>query len=211
MMQRCTLRLLFVSLVLGVPASAQEPAEPLEARTSIAPLPILFYTPETKTALGAALTVFHRPAGSGEEARPSTLTPILIYTLENQVVAGVSGDHYWDEGANNARAGVSYLNFPDSFYGIGNDVSSDTDEDYTTESYSLEAGYLRQIRPGLRVGGLATFAHSTMLVNEFRVDVSSKQGTEFLLKQAEEFFFGEGGDLPPDFKPQESDAGDEEA
>ena len=54
-------------------------------------------------------------------------------------------------------------------------------------------------------------AHSTMLVNEFRVDVSSKQGTEFLLKQAEEFFFGEGGDLPPDFKPQESDAGDEEA
>ena len=55
-------------------------------------------------------------------------------------------------------------------------------------------------------------AHSTMLVNEFRIDVSSKQGTEFLLKQAEEFFFGEGSELPPDFQPVGSDAagGDEE-
>lgn len=54
-------------------------------------------------------------------------------------------------------------------------------------------------------------AHSTMLVNEFRIDVSSKQGTEFLLKQAEEFFFGEGSELPPDFKPVEEGAsgGDE--
>jgi Fe-S cluster biosynthesis and repair protein YggX len=42
-------------------------------------------------------------------------------------------------------------------------------------------------------------AHSTMLVNEFRIDVSSRQGTEFLLKQAEEFFFGDGGERPPDF------------
>lgn len=51
-------------------------------------------------------------------------------------------------------------------------------------------------------------AHSTMLVNEYRIDVSSRQGTEFLLKQAEEFFFGEGSELPPDFKPAEP--GDDE-
>lgn len=43
--------------------------------------------------------------------------------------------------------------------------------------------------------------HSTMLINEFRIDLASKQGTEFLLKQCEEFFFGEGGELPPDYKP----------
>ncbi|MBN8612929.1 MAG: oxidative damage protection protein [Deltaproteobacteria bacterium] len=39
-------------------------------------------------------------------------------------------------------------------------------------------------------------AHSTMLVNEYRIDVSSKSGTEMLLKQAEQFFFGDGGDKP---------------
>ncbi|MBX3271111.1 MAG: oxidative damage protection protein [Sandaracinaceae bacterium] len=44
--------------------------------------------------------------------------------------------------------------------------------------------------------------HSTMLINEFRLDLASKEGTSFLLKQCEEFFFGEGGELPPDFRPE---------
>ena len=44
--------------------------------------------------------------------------------------------------------------------------------------------------------------HSTMLINEFRVDVGSKQGIDFLLKECEKFFFGEGSSAPPDYKPQ---------
>lgn len=45
--------------------------------------------------------------------------------------------------------------------------------------------------------------HSKMLINEFRVDVSSREGTEFLLKECENFFFGEGSQLPPDYVPQQ--------
>jgi Fe-S cluster biosynthesis and repair protein YggX len=33
-------------------------------------------------------------------------------------------------------------------------------------------------------------AHSTMLINEYRIDLQSKEGTKFLLEQAEKFFFG---------------------
>lgn len=44
-------------------------------------------------------------------------------------------------------------------------------------------------------------AHSTMLINEYRVDLSSKSGTEFLLKQCEEFFFGSGGAMPEGYVP----------
>jgi Fe-S cluster biosynthesis and repair protein YggX len=52
-------------------------------------------------------------------------------------------------------------------------------------------------------------AHSTMLVNEYRIAVGTAQGREFLLKQCEEFFFGEGSELPPDFKPiEEGGSGD---
>lgn len=39
-------------------------------------------------------------------------------------------------------------------------------------------------------------AHSTMLVNEYRIDLSSKKGTEYLLQQCEEFFFGTGAQMP---------------
>ncbi len=48
-------------------------------------------------------------------------------------------------------------------------------------------------------------AHSTMLINEYRLDLSSKQGTEFLLKQAEAFFFGDGGAKPEGYVPPTPD------
>ena len=44
--------------------------------------------------------------------------------------------------------------------------------------------------------------HSKMLINEFRLDLVSPQGQEFLMQQMEEYFFGEGAKLPPDFVPQ---------
>ncbi len=50
-------------------------------------------------------------------------------------------------------------------------------------------------------------AHSTMLVNEYRIDVSSKSGTEMLLKQAESFFFGDGGAKPEGYVPEGSTGG----
>lgn len=48
-------------------------------------------------------------------------------------------------------------------------------------------------------------SHSTMLVNEYRMDVSSKGDTERLLKHCEEFFFGEGGSLPDEYRPPGAD------
>lgn len=136
------------------------------ARVSIAPLPIIFYTPETNTAIGALVSIFRRSPGSTDESRPSTLTPVFIYTIEKQIIVEVSGGHYWDDEANNVNAGFSYVKFPGLFYGIGNDVSNDDDENYTTESYSVNVGYLRRVRPHLRVGGEVAFGHSRLLERE---------------------------------------------
>ena len=41
--------------------------------------------------------------------------------------------------------------------------------------------------------------HSTMLVNEYRVDVMSASGREFLLKECDKYFFGEGSSAPKEF------------
>ena len=46
--------------------------------------------------------------------------------------------------------------------------------------------------------------HSKMIVNEYRVDLTSPAGRELLLEEAERFFFGEGAQLPPDFVPPPS-------
>ena len=44
--------------------------------------------------------------------------------------------------------------------------------------------------------------HMKMLMNEYRLNLATKESQEFLIKQMEEYFFGPGSALPPEFKPQ---------
>ena len=39
------------------------------------------------------------------------------------------------------------------------------------------------------------------IMNEYRLNLGTKQAQEFLLQQMEAFFFGEGAALPPDYVP----------
>jgi Fe-S cluster biosynthesis and repair protein YggX len=40
-----------------------------------------------------------------------------------------------------------------------------------------------------------------MIMNEYRLNLGQPEAQEFLLKQMEEYFFGEGAELPPDYVP----------
>jgi Fe-S cluster biosynthesis and repair protein YggX len=44
--------------------------------------------------------------------------------------------------------------------------------------------------------------HQTMLINEYRLSPIEPKAREFLEKEMEKFFFGEGSDAPPDFEPE---------
>ena len=46
--------------------------------------------------------------------------------------------------------------------------------------------------------------HMKMIMNEYRLNLGTKESQEFLLKQMEEFFFGAGAALPPGFVPQKA-------
>jgi Fe-S cluster biosynthesis and repair protein YggX len=41
--------------------------------------------------------------------------------------------------------------------------------------------------------------HSKMLINEFRLDVTSEHGQRIWMTECEKYFFGEGSSAPPDF------------
>jgi len=43
--------------------------------------------------------------------------------------------------------------------------------------------------------------HSKMLINEFRLDVTSEHGQRIWMTECEKYFFGEGSSAPPDFVP----------
>jgi Fe-S cluster biosynthesis and repair protein YggX len=44
--------------------------------------------------------------------------------------------------------------------------------------------------------------HQTMLLNEYRLSPVDPKARKFLEEQMEKFFFGEGAETPPDFKPE---------
>jgi Fe-S cluster biosynthesis and repair protein YggX len=43
--------------------------------------------------------------------------------------------------------------------------------------------------------------HSKMLINEYRLDLMNPKHVEELRRQVEQYFFGEGAALPPDYVP----------
>ena len=45
---------------------------------------------------------------------------------------------------------------------------------------------------------------SKMIVNEYRLDLASPQGQKLLQEEAEKFFFGQGGQAPPDYVPPQA-------
>ncbi len=43
--------------------------------------------------------------------------------------------------------------------------------------------------------------HMKMIMNEYRLNLGTPEAQQFLINQMEQFFFGEGAELPPDYVP----------
>jgi Fe-S cluster biosynthesis and repair protein YggX len=44
--------------------------------------------------------------------------------------------------------------------------------------------------------------HSKMLINEYRLDLTSESGQKLWMTECEKFFFGDGSSAPAEFRPQ---------
>ena len=44
--------------------------------------------------------------------------------------------------------------------------------------------------------------HSKMLINEYRLDLTSDKGQQVWFTEMEKFFWGDGSSAPPDFVPE---------
>lgn len=130
--------------------AAEEDSEP--KRSGLIPIPVLYYTPETKFAFGVAAQYYFRPADAGPTARPSTVTPVFIYTTNGQITAELNADLWWSQDGYHSTGYVGYSKFPDKFYGIGNDTSQDDEEDYTPRFTRLQISIERRFVSALRFG-----------------------------------------------------------
>ena len=147
--------LLMLSNAVHSAGSFEVKAEPdtlQKKRSSWSGYPIIFYTPDTKWAVGAAADYYYRPSASDTTTRPSTVGATLIYTQRKQSVVAFGVDLYSPNNVYNPSGGILYVKFPDTFYGIGNSTSADSSEDYTHRLISLGLGFRKQVQPNLYLG-----------------------------------------------------------
>ncbi|MEZ4699781.1 MAG: BamA/TamA family outer membrane protein [Rhodothermales bacterium] len=157
MLYRLALIALGLSLYLasGTPARAQRSASADTAaagevvKRSWVALPSLFYSPRTKIGGGGSVRFFPERL-RGE--RPSVIQASVVYTQRKQTIVTFSPDLFFDHDRWRAFGTLLYFNFPDRFYGIGNDQALSESETYTSRVASALVGGEHEIAPGFRVG-----------------------------------------------------------
>src|SRR5688572_9088068 len=108
--------------------------------------PIVYYTPETRWAFGAAgVTTFYGnyPADS---LYPSSVGLSFIYTQEKQTLAYFPYNLYFRHGAYWLYGEVGYYQYNYDFFGVGNSVDPDFKEHYSASFARLRLSALHRIK-----------------------------------------------------------------
>lgn len=108
----------------------------------IAVYPAFGFQPETSFQVGlvAVMVLKGRDQSQTSFERQSTMNPFILYTFKRQVLTEFPIDYFFRNGFN-LNLAPRYFDFPDSFYGIGNDKDPDNFETYTNQFWQL-AGQL---------------------------------------------------------------------
>jgi hypothetical protein len=163
-------------------ASDTAAVEP-DGRTSLIPLPVVFYQPETGVGFGlSGVYLFHLGrAGDSEERRlPSAVSAIGIYTTKSQIIVAVQTELYPASGSYRFIGELSFSKFPTKVWGIGNDTPDELEEDYTPVSFNLTLEAQHRLRRGWYAGITTQFAYRELkeVLNGGLIDSGMIPGTE---------------------------------
>ncbi|MCC3157516.1 outer membrane protein assembly factor [Hymenobacter sp. 15J16-1T3B] len=106
----------FLGFAAAAPADTARPR-----RLALIPLPLVYYTPETRLAYGAAVTAtlrFARDAGDSL-ARPSQLTVGAAYTQNRQLLLYLPFQLFYDHNRYYAYGEAGYYRYTYYFFGAG--------------------------------------------------------------------------------------------
>ena len=115
-------------------------------------LPFVYYTPETKLALGAGGVLSFRVGTDKAMTRTSTVWIFGNYTLAKQFQVSVVPQVYFARNSFYLSGNLRYERTPQKFYGIGNDAPSSFVESYTPRIALFQAGLKKRLLASLYAG-----------------------------------------------------------
>lgn len=120
--------------------------------------PAISYQPETRLQLGAIAFIVISDAQDAQETyyRPTSISPYVLYTLNNQLITSIDYEGYLDNGWL-VTANPRFLDYPDFYFGIGIDSKLEDEERFDDTYFSLETKVLKEKSPNLFIGGRLDF------------------------------------------------------
>ena len=140
----------------GVVAKADSGEKPKASESENVFVPLALYTPETHVGLGALYVHIFRMSPRLvrrlELSRPSSLAFLALGTTRRQLIFEAHADLYWGNDNVHASGKLEYQRFPDSFWGIGNEIRDEDEERYQRERARLRASIEHRIIDALYAG-----------------------------------------------------------
>lgn len=118
-------------------------------------LPLLYYTPDTRWAAGAAGVYYFKLSAKGEnehETRVSNIQFLADYTQNRQLDVWGQWNVFTQNENYLLKGEFRYRNFPDRFYGIGNASLKTGEERYEYNLLSFKSLFLKKVYPSVFLG-----------------------------------------------------------
>lgn len=156
-MSKIILLSLLLSLFVPEHLLAQDPVQEiefdsLEEKAGFFPLPVVYYTPETRFGFGAVALYSFRFKGEPKESRNSQFQFGGAYTQEDQLLFYLPYQLYWNKDEYLAFGELGYYRYSYKFFGVGNGIPKDYEEVYNVNFSRVRINVLKLARPGLYLG-----------------------------------------------------------
>ncbi len=153
-MRKCLLVIL--SLMIYMETTAQKKAvsdSTTYKKHSMLALPVVYYSPETKFAFGALAYNLFKPHPLDSLAQTSYVRTAFIYTLNNQYLLEVDNQIFFRDDRRRMKNYFLLRSYPDSFYGIGQDIVPEEDRDLIKFfDLTFRSSYLFQLFDNMYLG-----------------------------------------------------------
>ncbi len=142
----------------SVTSKTASPKEKKKKKVRIVPLPIIYYSPITSFGFGA-LSAINFDLGKDSTTRSSYVQPYVLYTLNKQYEFTVKHSVFTNDERFAFTGRYTFNYFPQSYYGIGNDMDSSHYERVEFNRLYFEQRVTRQAKKGVFVGGQYRFCN----------------------------------------------------
>ncbi|OJJ21578.1 hypothetical protein BKI52_13635 [marine bacterium AO1-C] len=151
-MQAWWLIILFTFAICGSGQAQSEEKTTKSNKVDIIPLPILFSSPETSFGFGALASLSFTLGEDPETTRKSNVQPYILYTVQGQLDATARYTIFTNEEKYIINGALSYLFFPEFYYGIGNNLPETNEELVSYRRVRIVNRVLRKISKKLFAG-----------------------------------------------------------